>query len=223
MIISLCIPCMNRTYDLYKTMPHIIAAANNSPPVEIVVLDYNSQDDLAEYIKTVPATISYFKYTGRDYFHMAHARNLTTLASSGEWIITFATDIIPDKNYFKVVRNTMQQDDYLWLRHSDRFVGVLACRKDEFISAGGYDERFEFYSKEDKDIIARLLRRGGKFTILPDLLTLIPTPNDEKIKNYRLKLSKLEMGKRAKRIYENNIANNILVANTGKRWGQWRT
>jgi len=223
MIISVCIPCMNRTYDLKETMPYIIKAANYSPPVEIVVLDYNSQDDLAEYIKSVRKVteLSYFKYIGRDYYHMAHARNLTILSSKGEWIVNFSTDLIPCEQYFETIRKIIQQDNYLWLRHNNQFIGVIAIKRDEFIDAGGYDERFEFYGKEDKDLIARLERRGSKFTFITSNLKIILTPNTEKTKNYRLKLSRWRMGKISKSIYEDNISNNVLVANLGKEWGQW--
>jgi len=223
MIISVCIPCMNRTYDLKETMPYIIKAANYSPPVEIVVLDYNSQDDLAEYIKSVRKVteLSYFKYIGRDYYHMAHARNLTILSSKGEWIVNFSTDLIPCEQYFETIRKIIQQDNYLWLRHNNQFIGVIAIKRDEFIDAGGYDERFEFYGKEDKDLIARLERRGSKFTFITSNLKIISTPNTEKTKNYRLKLSRWRMGKISKSIYEDNISNNVLVANLGKEWGQW--
>jgi len=224
MIISVCIPCMNRTYDLKETMPYIIKAANYSPPVEIVVLDYNSQDDLAEYIKSVRKVteLSYFKYIGRDYYHMAHARNLTILSSKGEWIVNFSTDLIPCEQYFETIRKIIQQDNYLWLRHNNQFIGVIAIKRDEFIDAGGYDERFEFYGKEDKDLIARLERRGSKFTFITSNLKIISTPNTEKTKNYRLKLSRWRMGKISKSIYEDNISNNVLVANLGKEWGQWQ-
>ena len=51
MIISYCIPVHNRTYDLRETLPGIIRAASKSPPVEVVILDYNSQDNLAAYVR----------------------------------------------------------------------------------------------------------------------------------------------------------------------------
>ena len=74
MLISICAPCHNRTYDLKKVLPTWIEAANASPPVEMVVLDYNSPDDLQSYMeemKKVPLaegnSLLCPKYTGRNY------------------------------------------------------------------------------------------------------------------------------------------------------------
>ena len=230
-LISICIPCHNRTYDLKKIMPSLIKAANASPPVEIMILDYNSPDDLEKYIEEVKETtyfegrsrLTYAKYTGRDYYHMAHARNLSVLSSTGEHIIVSCADIILSENYFKVVREMLAEGDYVWLSSNLRFVGVFVCRREEFVAAGGFDERFEFYGKEDKDIVLRLERRGGKTARVPSgMLKLIPTPKEEKFNdNYRLHLSRKETKKRAKPIYEENIRNQVLVANKGKEWGKW--
>ena len=219
---------MNRTYDLKKTLPLVIQAANASPPVEIVVLDYNSQDDLDEYLysndeafKDCIGLLKHRKYTGRDHYHMAHARNLSVLASKGEFVVISSADVLISDDYFEAIREALAEDDYIWLRHSRRFVGVIAVKREEFVEAGGFDERFEFYGKEDKDLKLRLERRGGKVVVLPDkYLGLIVTPKVDKFKNYRLKLSRRQMNNRAKKIYEENIANDVWVVNEGG-WGAW--
>ena len=239
MIISYCIPVHNRTYDLRETLPGIIKAANNSPPVEIVILDYNSRDDLADYlyreiagvqsfIGAIPTSwnlgtaLTYRKYEGRDHYHMAHARNLAMLASSGEFIISSNADLLVDENYFKVVRDALEAEDLTWIRHHRRQIGIVGVKRDEFIDAGGFDERFEYYGKEDRDIDARLERRGGAFVVLPEfLLKFIPTPKKEKFKNYRGNLSGYQMGKYSKKIWQENIDNEVLVANKGVEWGKW--
>jgi glycosyltransferase involved in cell wall biosynthesis len=229
MLISICIPCHNRTYDLKKIMPSLIAAANASPPVEIMILDYNSPDDLSSFMlhtKGVTkfvggSALSCKKYTGRDYYHMAHARNLSVLASSGEFVVIFSTDIILHEDYFKVVRKMLKEEDYTWLHHHRKHLGITLLRAYEFVEAGGFDERFEFYGKEDKDLLLRLKRRGNKFGQMPsNLLISIPTPRKEKYKNYRLSLNRPEIYKRSKAIYEENIKNEVLVANKGG-WGSW--
>jgi len=226
--ISVCIPCMNRTHDLEQIMPSLIQAANNSPPIEIVILDYNSQDRLAEFMQetalaellTDSNELTYRKYTGRDYYHMAHARNLSALASSGDYILISSADVYMLPDYLSIMRKKISEG-YTWLHHSDRFVGVVCIERQEFISAGGFDERFEFYGKEDKDLIARLLRRGASHTQMPDLLSLIPTPWADKLINYRGNPSRSQVSKYSKAIYQSNIDSGVLVVNQDKGWGLW--
>ena len=218
MKISICIPCMNRTHDLRITMPTLIAAAEASPPVEIAVLDYNSQDDLEEYIKEITwEGIAYTKYTGNSYFHMGHARNMAMLAGSGEYLIMLSTDIMMSQHYIIHLRKELGKG--LWTHHSDTYVGVVCVPRQEFIDAGGYDERFEFYGKEDKDFLARLKRRGKPHTQIPDRLSLIYTPWSEKLLNYRGNPSRKKVSRLSMAIYTENCEREVLVANEGKRWG----
>ena len=229
MIISYCIPCHNRAHDLKIVMPSLIEAANFSPPVEIMILDYNSPDDLARYMEDLMATVefvdgstlSYKKYEGASYFSVAHARNLSVLASVGKFLIISCADHILDKEYFKAIRELLSGGDCIWLHPHRRGGGILGCDRKEFIAAGGYDERFYLYGKEDKDIMLRLMRRGGKFKRVPlDMVIDIPTPKADKYKNLRPGLSRVRIEKYSKAIYDENIANEVLVANKGG-WGQW--
>lgn len=221
MLISLCIPVHNRTYDLKQTMPYLIQAAEVSPPVEVVIIDYNSPDDLGKYIKTIKSdSLVYRKYTKRDHYHMAHARNLSVMAASGEYIVIMSADIYPAKEFIPTVR-AMLQEGYIWM-HAKKYTGVIVCWRQEFIDAGGYDERFEFYGPEDTDLDARLRRRGGMFGMLPpDLINVIATPDTEKVKNYRLPLTKRQMSRRMKAILDENYQAGIQVANSGRNWGQF--
>jgi hypothetical protein len=228
MIISLCIPCMNRTHDLKQAMPYLIEAANASPPVEIAVLDYNSQDELAEYVESIKQMarlqggnkLTCNKYTGRDYYHLAHAYNLAVLATSGEYVAVMGADAILSESYVVEARKLIA-DGCVWMR-GRHYKGIFVCARDEFIQAGGYDERFEFYGGEDKDLEMRLQRRGSKFGLMPDgLVHTLRTGNAAKVKNYRLDLTKREMMQRGSRIRAENNTNAILVANEGKEWGQW--
>lgn len=228
MIISACIPCMNRTYDLKRTLPSIIRAANASPPVEILVLNYNSQDDLEEYIDKVRTrrftkgvTLCYYKYTKRNYYHLAHAYNLSIRLSAGEYFAVIGTDSILSADYFKAIRKKLEEDDYVWL-YNKVYGGIIVCQKREFVEAGGYDERFEMYGPEDKELELRLHRRGGKMGILPPgLLEMIETSRKAKFANY----DRARIGGRKKRmraIYLENKENNVLVVNRGKDWGAWK-
>lgn len=228
MIISLCVPCHNRTYDLKVALPTWICAANASPPVEIVILNYNSPDDLETYILDMQKealkdgnVLVYKKYTGRNYYHMAHARNLSVLASKGEYIVMLSADSLLSENFVQVVRNYLATASPVWMYHQVS-QDIIVCKREEFIEAGGYDERFEFYGPEDRDLTARLYRRGGRVEVLPkSIFDRILTPDTEKVKNYRLDISKKEMSRRMRPIYEENVVNHVLIANTETGWGKW--
>lgn len=203
-----------------KTLPTWIDAANASPPVEIVVLDYNSPDDLQEYIKSFPS-VRCPKYTGRNYYHMAHARNLSVLAAKGKYIVEMNVDSLLAISFISVVRGCIARNHPAYITiHGNE--GIKVLQKSDFIAAGGYDERFEFYSPEDKDLNDRLIRRGFTSVVLPlHFAPIIRTPDKEKIKNYRLSLSKRDMAKIMSPIYHDNVKKGILIANKGKEWGKW--
>ena len=155
MKISLCITVMNRTDDFKQTLPHTIKAAKASPPVEIVVLDYDSKDDLAEYIKTVDYPITYKKSPNHEFFSISHSRNLSVLASSGDYIAILDADITPHENFVQTLRHHIEEERPTWMVEYGRFIHVgdkkftagrmLICKREEFIMAGGYDERFTLF------------------------------------------------------------------------------
>lgn len=226
MLLSICTPCMNRTYDLKKCLPSRIAAAAKSPPVEISIVNYNSIDDLDEYMKTVQVpdgvTLTYNKYTGRRRtWHMAHGFNLAILASQGEYFWLMGTDVYLKENAVQTVRGMIESEGFVWM-HPSRYKGIIVCQREEFIAAGGYDERFEFYGPEDREIDLRLTRRGGKLGIYPwQILEIIETPNIEKSRYYRKDGNKTTFSRLMRGYYYENDANNVLVANQGREWGQW--
>jgi len=229
-LISLCIPCHNRTYDLKQTLPLTIEAARHSLYTETVVLDYASPDDLDEYIHAVRTSLFgrfndpplvYRKYTGRDYYHMAHARNLSVLASHGDYALISSADIIITPAYLDAIRAQIA-NGCVWVHPSDTFVGCVCIHRDEFEAAGGFDERFSLYGKEDKDLHARLVRRGAKHAAIPDVdLELIYTPWEKKLENYPGGSGRYAMHKRSKRLFAENCEKGVLVANEGQEWGSW--
>jgi GT2 family glycosyltransferase len=129
-------------------------------------------------------------------------------------------DAVLAPNYVHELRKLIDSG-CIWMR-GKHYKGILCCQREEFVAAGGYDERFELYGAEDRDLEARLRRRGGKFGLVPDgLVSVIRTSNKDKVKNYRLNLSKREMSRRNHKILDENNANGVLVANESKEWGSW--
>jgi len=228
MLISLCTPSMNRKRALKKCLQSRIKAANNSPPVEIVILDYNSTDGLKRYIKNIKKSkpfvegnfLTYQRYTGRNYYHLAHAWNLAAKASKGDYIVIFGTDAFLHEDFFSFIREAIEKHQYEWMSVG-RQNGTIVCKRQVFMDIGGYDENFEYYGSEDKDIIRRLKHGGFKRGVIPGNLRKITyTYNKDKIKNYRGNLTKKEMMVLNADIRHENEKKNILIANQGKEWGQ---
>lgn len=222
MLLSLCTPVMNRTADLKKTMPLRIAAAELAPPVEFVFLNYGSQDDLDEFLLDLhlPPGITYtYRYFASPYYRQAHAYNLAILASHAETFCLMGADTYPIGDYFGAVREQRARGA-IWVE-DPRYKGAIACQKQAFLAVGGYDERFEFYGPEDRDLAERLTRAGYAKAILDrNMIGNFHTPDAVKMANYRLPLSKAEASAKMRKIYlENHAAGRIQVNPQG--WGAW--
>jgi glycosyltransferase involved in cell wall biosynthesis len=226
-LISLCTPIKNRLDDLRLTMILRIRAANESPPVEICILDCGSTDGLSEYmdelievVRLVPGSIMTYKRIEREYWHTAKAHNMGMMTGKGDYVVDLNADALIYSGYIEAIRKHIA-DGCIWGR-DNRYRGNKWMKKSEFIDAGGYDERMEVYGPDDRDLDYRLKLRGGKFGLIPDhLISEIYTTDAKKVANYRIEGSKHQLSKMMRPYYEENAANNVLVANAGMEWGQW--
>jgi glycosyltransferase involved in cell wall biosynthesis len=212
---------MNRLDDLIATLPKKIGATIESPPVEIVVVDYNSRDGLGEYAHS--SLFTYRKYTGRDTYSAAHANNLAMMAGSGEYVVLVPADVYLEDGYLSSLRDRINQGA-VWCNTAKKHRSTIAILKTEFVAAGGYDERFEMYGPDDLDLIERLERRGVQHGFIPDeLVKDIYTSPEKKVANYRLKgMDHKRLGQLSIPYYLENKAAGALVANPGVEWGKWQ-
>jgi len=227
MLISLCTPVMNRLDDLRQVMHARIAEANASPPVELCILDVESTDGLPEYMDELIEiarlmhgnTIAYERIE-RDYWHMAKASNMSMLMGQGEYLVMLDADDATQPGYIEAVRNAIDTG-HDW-GYVDKRCSIIFCRREDFITIGGYDERFEFYGPEDRDIQRRFRMLLGAEYVLPSrLIKNIYTPDDKKVANYRIKGTKHSFSRMMRKYYLENTVNNVLIANEGKEWGKW--
>lgn len=230
-LISMCVCCKGRVEDLKVALPTFLVAMNQSPAAELVVLDYDSEDGLETYIKQIIDSkpfveknfLTHVKIKNKPYYHMSHAKNCGMLSCSGEVIIFVNADELVGKDIVKIVRSRFDEIKEPFFMCEWEYGCTLAIRKEEFIRSGGYDERFEFYGPEEKDICARLHRRGLRFEVYPkgcvDNKTLY-TPIPKKMANYRIK-SRRATHVMQSHIFKENIANNVMVANVGVEWGKF--
>lgn len=218
-LISYTLPCHQREADLRATLPQVIAAANAAPPVEIVLVDYGHPGTL------VPLAWEHLRQCGEGVslrtirveaqtFHMAHARNVGITAAAGDIVVAFLADQTVAPSFFADVRTTLAPHTFL------KWQETFAFWKTDIVAAGGFDERFEFYGPEGKELDDRLRRRGLERWSFPDgTVAQMRTPNKQKVAHYRLPLTKTDMHERGMAIWRENMTQGLLVANEGRLWG----
>lgn len=234
MIISVLITAKGRTENLRKTFPSFIGAANESPPIEFVVVNYDSPDDMDEYFQEAKNLVSpenfitYIKVENKPYWHMAHSRNIAIKRAHGDFVFFTSAESGMKRDYFfSYIRKRI--DVGVRFFKSSLSGGLIICDRKELIEAGGMDERFEYYGCEDAELLSRLHRRGlGKYEIYSQNNFIWTLDNRETDKSrfvyYRpingVIPTKSEMRKvTTELLYENN-KNNILVVNENIEWGK---
>lgn len=203
-MISYTMPCHKREADLAQALPSVLLAADGRP-TEVIVIDYGNHKplDLSADVRRVTCAAPYF--------HMAHARNVGIRAARGSIVCAFVCDQVVAPDFFHAVRSMMHPGVFLTWQETYVFY------RDDIVAAGGFDERFELYGPEGKELSERLERRGLKKVKLPrDLVYQIPTSYKDKISNYRLALSRREMHHIGMDAW---AGCDPLVANQGKSWG----
>ena len=234
--ISFCTTCMDRLYNLKETLPKNIKDNREYPYLEFVVLDYNSQDGLGqwmkdnmmEYIKS--GRLSYYRTEEPKYFSMAHSRNIAFKVATGEIVNNLDADnytidasgkqpIDPLPFYLNRMANERPRKT-IFAKGKKGMHGRVGFFKDEFIEElGGYDEGLLGYGHDDHDIVQRawalnysMYWWGGKY------FSRIKTGGKEKNKNMERPWKETENKNKYKSA--RNIEAGIYKANQGKHWGK---
>ena len=171
--IVFCTTCKNRYQHLKETLPKNLAD-NNLPTTKFVVLDYNSADDMAvrieqDFAKEIASgRLIYYKYHENYKFKMAHAKNLAHrlgLKEGADILVNLDADNFTGPNFDQYILNQLDSEpnSFLWANMVKGVMpkgisGRIVCTKHQFLIGGGYDEKYENYSPDDKDYKARLVR-----------------------------------------------------------------
>jgi hypothetical protein len=199
--ISLCTVCGNRLSYLSQTLPANIAENSDSPNLEFVVLNYNSQDGMDEWMKANmkihidSGLLKYYKTIEPEYFFISHSKNMVTKLATGDIICNIDADNFAGPRYYRWVEECFN-------RHGpDTFIttirkgavpfrdqaGKLCFTKALFNAVNGYNESFFGYGMDDIDIAIRLENAGARRIFIEDekFLRFIGHSDLERIRNYK--------------------------------------
>ena len=221
--ISYCISIMNRLYQLKETLQDNIN--NSSDQSEFIIVDYNSNDGLKEYIynnfenELTSGKLKYYFTDKIKYWHASICKNTTHMIANGKYLVNLDCDNFIGNNGDELIINTFNDNgDNIIISQSDYIMGSgnagrISILKENFIKLGGYDESFYPMGFQDYDLIKRGEKMGIKLINLNKNNNCIKNTKEESIKNIGIKLEYKKMNNINKLLSMVNIDNNNLKAN----------
>lgn len=185
---------MNRLHHLKQTLPANLSG-NTRASTRFLVLDYNSNDGLQEYIietfseELKSGRLEYHRYAQAKYFSHSHSRNLAVKITDAEIVCNVDADNFTGPGF-----DTFLQEKFALypravvsgLSNSQNIYGAfgrMATRKKHFQEIGGYDESFEGYGFEDYDLVSRLEKNSLEKVIIeePSFLQSLAHDNSDRV------------------------------------------
>jgi hypothetical protein len=224
--VSFVTTCMNRAYSIKKTLIHNIKnSARYLDRVEFVLLNYDSKDDLDDYIKKECmqyidwGILKYYKLTeSEEYFHMARAKNIVYKVANNELIHNVDAEWLIYPPIFKLIFNEFKTGDEQKILHIGGYGGGIVNYKKHFLQVNGYDERMFGWGRDDSDFFNRL-RYGYEFN-----LKKVPFHPYAKNITTKLKARDKNLPQECKtdndKIAKNNIQLKNWIVNQDYPWGK---
>lgn len=233
--ISLCTTCMGRLYNLKQTLPINIERNSSYPNLEFVIIDYNSNDGLGEWIKDnmmehiESGLLSYYRTTEPTHFSMAHSRNIAFKVATGDIVNNLDADnftLGPQcsvsecwASYLNKLANE-GKEKVIFAKGKRAMHGRVGFFKKEFMEElCGYDENLLGYGHDDHDLVNRAFVSGYTMYYWGGIyFDRIKTTRQEKNANMERHWKVTENENKAKSFY--NLKRGIVKANQGKHWGK---
>ena len=177
--IAFCITCKGRTPHLERTLPQNLRDNLDYPQAKFIVVNYNSKDNLAEYLDLnhhediESGRLVTYRFTEPGQFRMAHAKNIAHrcgMIEGADILVNLDADNFTGKGFATFIAESFIPGEkiFLWARMVKDGEGKLArgisgrivVTRNAFLLAGGYNERFAAWSPDDKDFHFRLQKLG---------------------------------------------------------------
>ncbi len=111
--------------------------------------------------------LNYYRYSVESNFHVAHAKNIAASLCRHEIVCNIDADCFIDERMVENLKSIFSAPRRFMSRAEDRSGaidfstwGCIACRKEDFIAVGGYNEMMIGYGHDDVDLKNRLLKLG---------------------------------------------------------------
>lgn len=234
MKISFCTTCMDRCFHLKELYVQSIKNASTYNNVEFILLNYNSKDDLEDWVVDnlgeyiCNGILKYYKTIEPIYFQASHAKNIAHKLATGDLLCNLDSDnlIVSDfcehislifKNNSNVIVCSDNPEGYYGCD------GKIICKKQDFHSVNGYDENiylgwgmdhinFQYRCGLHNDLeVVKIIDQKWNYCINHS--------NYLRSKNFQLKDFNLSMSMSV-RITQESCNSKNFIANKGFHWGK---
>jgi glycosyltransferase involved in cell wall biosynthesis len=172
--ISFCIICMNRTHHLIQTLIRNIEDNGDYEDFEIILLDYNSQDGMEQWVKEnltgylTSGKVIYYKTPDPQTFNHSHAKNVAFKLATGDIVCNINADNFTGLRFASYVNDSFNNNPEKVLtpislspqnqpvKPPRDIMGKVCVKKSDFLKVNGFDESMTMYGYEDYDFINRL-------------------------------------------------------------------
>lgn len=168
--ITLFSTCMGRAHDLKKTLLKNIVDNADYPNLEILILNYNSSDDLEEWMKRYispwieDGIVTYYKTTDPEFYEMGHSRNVAYKLASGDIVNNVDADNYTGLGFAEYVNRQAEvaPKNAVFAKGKRMMHGRLGMYRNEFFEIGGYDEDLTGYGYDDHWLQIRAMEFSNK-------------------------------------------------------------
>ncbi|WCT14482.1 glycosyltransferase family 2 protein [Mucilaginibacter jinjuensis] len=165
--ISFCTVAMNRLHHLRQTLPVNIADNLSYGNLEFVILDYNSNDGLQDWIRETmhpqikSGILKFFRTDEPKLFNRSHSRNMAFRLGKGDILCNIDADNFTGPGFADYINKIMQNSPDTFITpsfHIRDIIGKLAIRRADFWGYRGYNEEITGYGFEDIELYKRLTK-----------------------------------------------------------------
>lgn len=193
---------MNRLCHLKQTILKNIENSKSYSNVEFVLLDYNSNDGLEEWVKEnlseeiSSGVVNFFKTSEPKYWIAAHAKNIAHKVASGDILINIDCDILIPARFCEFVNEAFSSGRRIVMAFDskdpyghDGCAGIVGALKSDFYSVNGYDENIYMgWGFDDMNYQFRVRMQNELDLFTPPKICLcIPHSNEIRTANCQLK------------------------------------
>jgi glycosyltransferase involved in cell wall biosynthesis len=175
--------CMGRLNALRQTLGTVVC----QPGCSVVVVDYSCPDGTGAWVEQQHPQVRVVRVPGQEQFHVARARNAGAAAADAPWLCFCDADIRLAAEFAGTLAGLLRPGRSFRpqpIPHGA--AGTLVVARTDFERIGGYDEIYQGYGGEDKDLYQALQFTGVVEDCFPGaMLEHLPHSDLERVRFYQ--------------------------------------